>query len=352
MKQLCIAMALAGVLGGCSASDDPNPNGSGVGGSSGAAGSATQGGAGSSAGGMSTGGAAGSGTAAGMGGELGGGAGGMSGAAGGGGGADGGGADGGNGSAKAMPSAGCTNPMNQALGQWVPYTVTAKDPATMMDLKREYFVGLPLTYDPMKPHRLMFMFPGCTDRGDDAAKLWEAPGADAIVVGPSPANVGGCFTYSLDSKDVAFFDEMLKVLEASFCVDKSRVFTSGHSSGSYLSNILGCQRSDKLRAQGNIAGKLPGIDLTKCLTQSIAGMLIHDQDDGTNPIAGGILARDRLIKLNGCTTQTKPVEPAPCVEYQGCKPGYPVVWCQTKGKGHNRQDAFSVPALYNFFSQF
>ncbi|HKY35302.1 MAG TPA: hypothetical protein VJN18_05140 [Polyangiaceae bacterium] len=339
MKQFCFAIALAGGLGGCAGTESPNGGGSGTGGSAGAAGSATQGGAGNGTGGMSVGGAAGSATpagTAGMGGELGGGAAGMSGAAG----------SGGTGGGSANPSAGCSKLPNQALAQWVRYTLMAQG------LEREYFVSLPSSYDPIKPYRLMFMFPGCTDRGDDAAKLWEAPNAEAIVVGPSPAEVGGCFTYSLDSEDVAFFDEMLNVLEANFCVDKNRVFTSGHSSGSYFSNILGCQRSNILRAQGNIAGKLPGIDLSKCLKQSIAGMLIHDEDDGTNDISGGILARDRLIKLNGCTTETMPVEPAPCVEYQGCMPGYPVIWCQTKGKGHNRQDEFSVPALYNFFAQF
>jgi len=80
--------------------------------------------------------------------------------------------------------------------------------------------------------------------------------------------------------------------------------------------------------------------------------LIHDADDPENNISGGIKARDRLLKLNGCSTETKPVAPEPCVEYQGCKAGYPVVWCQTAGKGHSRQDALTVPAIYDFFEQF
>lgn len=85
----------------------------------------------------------------------------------------------------------------------------------------------------------------------------------------------------------------------------------------------------------------------------IAGILIHDHDDPENNVSGGMKARDRLIALNGCTTETKPVEPSPCVEYQGCKAGYPVIWCETTTmQGHSRQDKLSVPAIYNFFAQF
>jgi poly(3-hydroxybutyrate) depolymerase len=340
MKQLCFAIGLGGVLlGGCSSSEDP----SGGVGTSGTAGSAAggvvgQAGAGSSAGGVSGHSAvAGSASQAGAGGAPAGGAAGMSGAAGSGG--AGGGPDN-----SLKPSAGCTKPANQALDEWVRYTLTAKE------IEREYFVRLPEGYDPLKPYRLMFTFPGCTGKGDGAVPLFNAPGADAIFVGPSPD--GDCFVYGLDSKDVAFFDEMLKVVEANYCVDQNRIFTSGHSSGSWLSNVLGCQRSNILRAQGNISGALPGLDMSKCLTQSIAGMLIHDQDDPENDVAGGIEARDRLLKLNGCGTETKPIAPEPCVAYQGGKTGYPVIWCQTQGEGHSRQDSLTVPALYDFFARF
>ena len=241
-------------------------------------------------------------------------------------------------------STGCTKPPNQALNQWVRYTLTAQA------IQREYYVRLPKNYDPSKPYRLMFTFPGCTGKGNGALPLFNAPGADAIFVGPSPD--GDCFVYGLDSKDVVFFDEMLKVVEDNYCVDQNRVFTSGHSSGSWLSNVLGCERSNILRAQGNVSGALPGIDTSKCLTHGIAGIFIHDQDDPENNISGGIKARDRLLKLNECSAETKPVMPMPCVEYQGCKAGYPVIWCQTSGQGHSRQDGLTVPAIYNFFAQF
>jgi polyhydroxybutyrate depolymerase len=346
MKQLGVSLGfVCALLSGCSSDETPgsttptagsSSGGSAAGGSS--AGANLTGGSSSTAGTSSTGGVSGSASQAGSGGAATGGNGGMSGG-GGMSGAAGGGPDGG-----AKPSAGCSKPTTQMLDKWVRYTTT------IQNTEREYFVRLPKAYDPAKPYRLMFTFPGCTGKGDGAVPLFNAPGADAIFVGPSPD--GDCFVYGLDSKDVQFFDAMLKTVEESYCVDQNRVFTSGHSSGSWLSNVLGCQRSNILRAQGNISGALPGLDQSKCLTQSIAGILIHDADDPENNVSGGIKARDRLLKLNGCTTETKPVAPEPCVEYQGCKAGYPVVWCQTSGKGHSRQDALTVPAIYDFFEQF
>ena len=332
------------LLGGCTSSESPtdSPATAGAGGGAGATGGGvTQAGASSTAGSNASGagGAAGNASQAGSGGAPGG----MG--SGGGAGISGGGANGGGGPDTSMkPSTGCSKPTTQALNQWVRYTTTIQ--AT----EREYFVRLPKTYDAAKPYRLMFTFPGCTGKGNGALPLFNAPGADAIFVGPSPD--GDCFVYGLDSKDVQFFDDMLMTVEGNYCVDQNRVFTSGHSSGSWLSNVLGCQRSNILRAQGNVSGALPGLDQSKCLTQSIAGIFIHDQDDPENNISGGIKARDRLLKLNGCGTETKPVEPSPCVEYQGCKAGYPVVWCQTAGQGHSRQDNLTVPAIYNFFAGF
>ena len=348
MKQLYFAIGLgAALLGGCSGSETPSDStpAAGAGGNNAAVGGSvpTQAGAGGSAGTnpISAGGVAGSAAQAGSGGALGGaGASGSAGMTAGG--ASGGGGGGPDGSMK--PSSGCSKPANQSLNQWVRYT------ATIQATEREYFVRLPKNYDPAKPYRLMCTFPGCTGKGNGALPLFNAPGADAIFVGPSPD--GDCFVYGLDSKDVAFFDDMLKTVEASYCVDQNRVFTSGHSSGSWLSNVLGCQRSNILRAQGNVSGALPGLDQSKCLTQSIAGIFIHDENDPENNISGGIKARDRLLKLNGCGTTTQPIAPSPCVEYQGCKAGYPVIWCQTSGQGHSRQDTLTVPAIYDFFAGF
>ncbi|HEX7476659.1 MAG TPA: Ricin and poly(3-hydroxybutyrate) depolymerase fusion, partial [Polyangiales bacterium] len=74
--------------------------------------------------------------------------------------------------------------------------------------------------------------------------------------------------------------------------------------------------------------------------------------DGVVPIADGRAGRDVFLKRNGCGTNTVPAQPMPsdCVAYQGCKAGYPVVWCEWNG-GHWWPD-YAPQAVWDFFSQF
>ena len=77
-------------------------------------------------------------------------------------------------------------------------------------------------------------------------------------------------------------------------------------------------------------------------------MLVHDRDDGTVNISISEGARDTHLARNGCGDAPTPIEPAPCVAYEGC--GDPVVWCETAGMGHARQDGFTAPAFWGFLS--
>jgi hypothetical protein len=42
--------------------------------------------------------------------------------------------------------------------------------------------------------------------------------------------------------------------------------------------------------------------------------------------------------------------PSPREAYAGCDAKLPVMWCQTSGKNHDRQDALAAPAFWSFFS--
>jgi hypothetical protein len=109
-------------------------------------------------------------------------------------------------------------------------------------------------------------------------------------------------------------------------------------------------------------------------TGPVASMLAHDMADTDNPFAAGMIARDHILQANHCGTQTVPyswdgVTPAtptsggcavatpgcqPCVEYQGCTPGYPMIWCPTKGSNpiHNNQVPLTTVGLWHFVTQF
>ena len=77
----------------------------------------------------------------------------------------------------------------------------------------------------------------------------------------------------------------------------------------------------------------------------VAAWATHGDADTALPIT------DSFVKNNGCTTTTQPVDPSPCVAYQGCAEGYPVVWCERQGDGHTIP-SFAATAIANFFKQF
>ncbi|MEM9692265.1 MAG: hypothetical protein AAGA56_06960 [Myxococcota bacterium] len=112
-----------------------------------------------------------------------------------------------------------------------------------------------------------------------------------------------------------------------------------------MTHRIACARGDMLRGVASIAGGLAGQDCTG----ATAALLIHDETDGTVDLASSERARDRHLDTNGCTREATPTAPEPCVAY-ACEAGLPVVWCETTGNGHGRQDELAAPAFWNFFS--
>jgi len=247
------------------------------------------------------------------------------------------------------PSTGCGTPASQALASYVKFSETVPG----VDAKwqaRNYYVYLPTGYDPNRAYTTVFVGPGCGATGDMGIPISQASGDNAIVVGldPDPTAEGRpCFdSESYPDPEEPYFNETLKEVEAKYCVDKSHLFVEGFSSGSWLTNLIGCVDGDIIRGQGNASGCMQGAHPT--CKGPIAFMGAHDLGDPANSYQCGVDNRDRIVKLNGCSNQTMPYDPGPnitvkppvtvsCVQYVGCKPGYPVVWCTTTNLGHNDQ---------------
>jgi poly(3-hydroxybutyrate) depolymerase len=252
------------------------------------------------------------------------------------------------------PSAGCGRPPPQAVATYVQYNINVTGLAqkyASMYTARNYYVYLPTDYDATRPYMTVFLGPGCGGNGSQVLPMQNASGKNAILVGLSP--VGQCFeTSDADSPEINFFDAVLSTVESSFCVDQAHVFIAGFSSGSWLANLIGCARAGIVRGQGNATGGLPPVPTC---AGPIAAMLAHDEGDPANNISGGEAARDRILKINGCSlTETTPYDagrPSMCVQYEDCPVAFPVVWCPTTGQGHSDQvsTGLSVPGFWNFW---
>jgi len=224
-------------------------------------------------------------------------------------------------------------------------------------MPRTFVLVVPDGYDPSTPLPLVFAYHG---RGSNANEVrlyfgLEAPAAGgAIFVYPNglplpEMNNQTGWDLTATGEDVVMFDALLKLIGDELCVDPERVFVTGHSFGGYMSNALGCFRAEVIRAIAPVAG---GPAFGECDTGRVAAWMTHGTLDEIVPIAQGEAARDDMVERNACEATTAPVEPEPCVAYDGCEAGYDVIWCPHDSpdfQGHDWPE-FAAAAIWSFFS--
>jgi len=217
-------------------------------------------------------------------------------------------------------------------------------------MPRDYWVWLPAPYDPERAYPVVYQFHGCSDsedRQNNNPPVQDVSGADAIHIRGKA--VQSCWDSGApESPDIAFFDALVADVEATWCADPDRRFATGYSSGAFMTHRLACDRGDRLRGIATIAGGQAGPECAG----PVAALLIHDLDDQTVNISASVSARDDHLARNGCdaAAATTPVEPVPCAAYAGCTDGLPVVWCQTTGQDHSRQDGLAAAAFWGFLA--
>lgn len=237
-------------------------------------------------------------------------------------------------SSSAIRSAGCGKPTATGAEIFTQRTVDGRD----------LWVRVPELYDQERAYPVIYEMHGCSSaptREDNNVPV-ENHVTDTIVVRARAAAM--CWDTATDGPDVPYIDAMMDDVENAFCIDTSKRFVTGYSSGSFMTHVLGCIRGDKLRGIASIAGGQAG---NNC-TGDPAALLIHDENDNTVNISASIAARDNHLERNGCAATTMPGD-APCVVYDGC--ASPVAWCQTSGQDHSRQDQLAGPIFASFIEE-
>lgn len=240
----------------------------------------------------------------------------------------------------AQASAGCGMASTIQSGMWIKRTIDSGG-------ARDLWVWLPTGYDPATPYPVIYELHGCstapTREANNVPVERQTTDKAIFVRGRAAAD---CWDTATTGPDVPYFDAMLADVEGAFCVDTARRFLTGYSSGSFMTHRLACIRGDKLRGVASIAGGQAGQNCTG----NVGALLIHDENDTTVNISASVQTRDNHLTRNGCATpaSSTPTDHPPCVEYAGCMPDKPVVWCQTTGKNHDRQDALAAPIFWSF----
>ena len=246
-------------------------------------------------------------------------------------------------------------------------------------LNRTYNLRMPQPYDPNKSYPLLFEGPGC---GGNADSLYQFPASflnTIIRVGLQPSKIEahgtnpgeGCFDDKEgdDSLDWGFYEALYDKLNAEVSFDRNRVFSAGNSSGSWFSNELGCKYAGD--AKRPVRGVMPNTGglpveaayVPTCTMAGMAGMWVHEVNDGTNSFAGNIVAIDRAMKVNKCTKANYAAaefEPFPvsdandtrCKRIKDCDPKFPLVVCPLPGNGHGSHPEVVEPGFPKFMGLF
>jgi polyhydroxybutyrate depolymerase len=268
-----------------------------------------------------------------------------------------GGGGGGGATTPATPSAGCAKAAGRPQGGSV-------------TVNNGHYFTFPESYDGMKPLPVLVGFHGCgeVNRGTDLESTeWirltenSAFESEYVRAVPLSAATGGCWSYGTDITRVkAMYDDLL----ADYCVDTSRVFATGHSSGAQfiVQILLNSHTADaqhlKFKGVAPVAASDYGAMTGPIPVMYIQGKMDAERNngDGHETVAQFRSANScqeaslPYSAVMGCQSGNTAVDPG-CIVYQGCEA--PTVWCSHNdpqyGTTMHGVPCFGVKAMYDFF---
>jgi polyhydroxybutyrate depolymerase len=254
---------------------------------------------------------------------------------------------------------------------------------TFKNVKYQYLVHLPPSYDGSKPTPLVLNWHGLTSNATQQESFSNMdPEADAkgfVLVYPNSPdmswNAGTCCAFNATNRDdVGFAIALVQQIESVACIDAKRIYTTGMSNGAFMSYALGCEHAETFAAIAPVAGK---VGVTNCNpSRSVPLMAFHGTADPLVAYDAGTLSADNQTvpetvatwaSHDGCTEgpkQTYQKGTVTCQEWSGCDGGAMVTLCSAAGEGHcwpgqtvcpygaSTTDINATTEIGDFFSKF
>jgi len=214
----------------------------------------------------------------------------------------------------------------------------------------DYYIDMPANYDQDRPYPVVFQYHPLGGTAQGARNMYRVRPIfmDAIYVSPEGSSNGFPNTGGVDEEMTR---AIIETIEANLCIDRARYFATGFSYGGSMSYTAAFCIGDIFRAIAPMAGATISGANSCDPARPVAAWINHGDADTALPIEMSITLRDRLLEKNGCSEQTMSVDPSPCVAYQGCQAGYPVIWCEQPGVGH-AIPSYGASTIAAFFQQF
>ena len=250
-----------------------------------------------------------------------------------------------NGSARA--SAGCGKSGRPSAGR--------------VSVEGEHNYTFPEDYDGKVPFPLLLGFHAASNPIEELENLTRGSAFEQTHVRAFPKSKGSAWDYGTDmGRVLAMYDELL----ASYCIDTTRVFATGHSSGAQLivQVLTDAHKADadhlRLTAVAPVAASHYGK-----LGRAVPVMYIQGKHDMVRNSDGSDVVQD-FATANGCAATSMPYASAPscmssgktvndgCIQYDGCEAA--TVWCSHDdpqyGNTSHGWPCFATKAMYDFFA--
>lgn len=248
--------------------------------------------------------------------------------------------------ATATPSAGCGKSARPSGGR--------------VSVAGDHNYTFPSSYDGKQPFPLLLGFHAAGNPIDQIENLTKGSDFETRYVRAFPKSKGSAWDYNTD---IAKVRAMYEDLMANYCIDTSRVFATGHSSGAQLivQILTPAHKADadllKLKAVAPVAASRYGT-----VSRAIPVLYIQGANDNVRNSDGADVVKE-FTTANACTASVKPLAgptcmssgktvKAGCVQYDGCK--VPTAWCSHDDPAYSNTNhgwpCFATKAMLDFFS--
>ena len=202
-----------------------------------------------------------------------------------------------------------------------------------------YMVKIPTSYNASVAHPLLMVYaPARTNRyeSEDFVRLTEEATAAGFVVAYADHR-------SLTPKTIEELAEIPGLIEKKWCIDKKRIFLTGHSDGGTAAMAIAFINGTKHIPAAIVpsAAGIRGEDLKayQCPTP-LPVMIVHSSQDSLFP-GYGKEAIQWWAACNGCDTAGLVKDADGCVTYKGCTNNVTTRYCEGTGThsewpGYNR----------------
>jgi poly(3-hydroxybutyrate) depolymerase len=251
-------------------------------------------------------------------------------------------------SAPAVPSAGCGKSGRPANG--------------VVSVANDHIYNFPTSYDGNKPLPLLMALHANANPNTQLQGITNGTRLETNFIRVFPKSAGQGWVIATDAARItSVYNDVI----ANYCVDTSRVFLTGHSSGAQMAVQLLCAAGGEKRfkAVAPVAASKYCAKVAPIPVMYIQGMMDAMRGNGN-----GMDVVNVFTTSNGCTSQSVPDTDVPncnstfdkapvtpgCMRYQGCS--QPTIWCSHNDNGYNATDGhehgwpcFASNAMADFF---